>query len=377
MLLDLQDDLLALTLGFLDLGSLRQARAASRALSIHSRATIRSAKWRAMAPNLNALRSAMWHEGSYSSRQLEGHPALEEVLCLAAATTSRACSASARCATLASGSRHDTARLWELGTDQQSARMFARRGSVHCVALVGGALATGSGASGQAAVVRRTDAGEWRDVAIPVLRQGSRVTGLAWLTSGVLLTVSLDGTLRQIEWPFGLGMNRCGVKTFRNAHLLAPRAITALAHDFYFVSGGDDGAVMMWDRHLARTSTFEHGDDPVCSLANGGHDNTFASGHAACTKLWDPRARGRPTGIIDSGPRGAAALAASGELLFSAGADTYVRVWDLRAQRVLARLGGHLSQVGAVAAADGAVFSGDSAGKVRMHTTSDLSAHYP
>ena len=110
----------------------------------------------------------------------------------------------------------------------------------------------------------------------------------------------------------------------------------------------------------------------------GGYLLASAGSNTGAIALWDLRQASCATLLADNAS-GVAAIALSGNLLFSAGGTgtvgNHVRVWDVRMGKVATQLRGHVGRVFSIAVVDGStVVSGDGAGKVRLWQLRDRAA---
>jgi len=200
-----------------------------------------------------------------------------------------------------------------------------------------------------------------------------------------LVSAGVDRTLR--VWD-------AGDDALRSSPVVCKAASMAVAHTrpvlslaaagCLLVSGAADCTLKAW----ALTASLQcirqmHSAGAISTVSTqpelaGGYLLASAGSSTGAIALWDLRQASCATLLADNAS-GVAAIALSGDLLFSAGGTgavgNRVRVWDVRMGRVAAHLRGHVGRVFSIAAVDGStVASGDGAGKVRLWQLRDGAA---
>jgi len=147
-----------------------------------------------------------------------------------------------------------------------------------------------------------------------------------------------DGAVR--VWDLGTGQQQAAL----TGHTDWVRAVAVTADGTQAVSGGDDGTVRVWDLATGQQQGELAGHDrPVWAVAVTPDGTRAVSGGGDGTvRVWD-LAAGQPRGVLTghTGEVFAVALTADRDRAVSGGSDGTVRVWDLADGRATATLTGH------------------------------------
>lgn len=386
----LPDDELRLILEACDLPTNRLARALDGRFCRLAREVVRSAAFRALPANLEALRLAAWRESGPAATQLEAHQALSTVYGVSLENGG----------TLASAGSDGTVTAWRLGRAESRADegVCARRLhrwtelAARSVAVLGERVAFGC-EDGTVHLTTPAAPGGVR----ALKGHKERVTCLCW-SEGRLVSGGLDRALR--VWDVGRSPGTLGAAAMRakepreaarspvGTYLLAhTRPVRALAagEGSLFLSGGDDGKIHVWRRAEADDLPTLHATRRVPGEPSGvvavavGYGRGAAASADGQVVTWDlSRRQWRrsdvvvPPGSSAGAPTTALAFGAPQTLISAGGRDKRaVCIWDLRCAAegrgpTLVATLPHMAAATACAARGGVVVSGDSAGIVRL-----------
>jgi WD40 repeat protein len=258
---------------------------------------------------------------------------------------------------LATAGDDGTVRVWdaETGAPLRAIRVGARsRPSVCAVPLAERFLLATSGADGTAIRIWDPRSG---DAAGSYDGHGSWPAGLCAFTLDghpMLASAGRDGTVRTWDpaglaaWPAGA----TGSHATGGAPGVQAMTVVSAGGRTRLVTGHDDHTIRLWDpatgTPLGTTPFGERRVRAVCSLISGGRPLVAAAGHdggiirtGGTISLWDAATMttgAPPQQTLTGHDRGVNALAALGDLLASGGDDGTVRIWSLRAGRVIREL---------------------------------------
>ena len=231
---------------------------------------------------------------------------------------------------LLSGGDDKTVRLWDVGTRTELTTLKGHAGEVRCAAFspVGGTFASGS----DDRTIRLWDA-ETRKLLATLKGHESRVRCIAFSPDGRSLAAGGVGFVRIWDVEKRRGASLPGRRIWATALAFSP--------DGKLLASAAFGSVRLWDAKTRRYIT------------------TFTSRSGA----FDWRRRGR-----DTWGMAAVAFSPDGRLLAAPGNDNAIRVWDVGARKELARLRGHRRTVSSLAfSPDGSqLASGSTDGTVRI-----------
>jgi WD40 repeat protein/serine/threonine protein kinase len=264
--------------------------------------------------------------------------------------------------TLASGGVDLTVRLWDVAARRPRATLPGHTAYVTSVAFSpdGKTLASASNDT----TVRLWDTATEK----PLKTLGGQRTALnsaAFSPDGkALATGAADGTIRVWE------VARMEVATLLRGHT-APITALAYAPDGSLVSGSGDGAVKVWDVAIRPNPNILTGHNGMLnSLAFSPDGKTLAVADVndKAVKLWDLATR-QPIGTLRDHEKWVwfLAFAPDGRTLASVGVDLVIRLWDVPAQKLAAKLqlGGYPDSI--AFSPDGKLLAaGNSAGNVQV-----------
>jgi WD40 repeat protein len=246
--------------------------------------------------------------------------------------------------TVLTGSRDNTARLWDARSGKPLAVPLHHRDSVVAVAFSpdGRTVLTGS----EDNTARLWDARSGKPLAAPLQHRDS-VVAVAFSPDGrTVLTGSEDNTAR-------LWDARSGKPVSTPLEYLAPICAIAFSPDGRTVlTGSVDGTAQLWDADSGKplATLLEH-HAPVCTVAFSPDNSTVLTGSSDGTaRLWDARS-GKPLAPPlkhQSTIRGAA-FSPDGTTVLTGSADNTARLWDTRSGKPLSAPLQHQAQVTAVA----------------------------
>lgn len=254
-------------------------------------------------------------------------------------------------------------------------------------------------AGGSVRVWRRADGGT--EAALPVSSQA--LAAVAWLDEARIVAAGLDGLVHIWDWrtkagitcPFGSPVPVRTVAVVRGGFVTAGddrvvrlwdvngRPVRSLgehrdrvfcaagdAADPLVVTGGEDGALRVWDALQGEGQTFRSGARVIRAAARTPAGCAVSGSDEGAIEFWD-LARSGPVQSVRAhrGPVTAlAAVAADPPLLVSAGGDGTIKVFDTPPVTPRMVLTGHAYSVNAVAAVPGApvVVSGGEDRTVRV-----------
>jgi WD40 repeat protein/transcriptional regulator with XRE-family HTH domain len=238
---------------------------------------------------------------------------------------------------VASGGGDDTARLWDVPSSRSLAVLEGHTAAVYSVALsTDGQLAATAGQDGTVRLWDLAFAASDRGEPSTARRPVSAVSPAASPSMGRSLAV-LDG------------------------HAAGVYAVTLSADGQLVASGGQDGAVRLWDWRGGRClAVLEGHSAAVWGVALSSDTQLVAStGQDGTLHLWDANS-GQRLAVLHGHTAGVrtVAVSADGQLVASGGWDGTLRLWDTRTARCLAVLEGHVGEVRGVAlSADGSLVS--------------------
>ncbi|KAJ1722867.1 hypothetical protein LPJ53_002737 [Coemansia erecta] len=165
--------------------------------------------------------------------------------------------------------------------------------------------------------------------------QGNKGTilELQWMPSGErLITASADTSVSIWDTTTGERIKRC------RRHTEAANACSPLSFgtgdDDVFISGADDGMLLLWDARERRpVNAVEHGV-PITSVAASQSGNmVYAGSLDNCITGWDVRNLSEPSLVLcghSDSVMGISISPKTGNYLVSTSLDNTVRLWDLR-----------------------------------------------
>ena len=282
----------------------------------------------------------IWDTGTgKQQRQLSGHTGTVYAVAYAPDGT-----------TLATGGRDGTIRIWDTGTGKQQRQLSGHTRTVYAVAYApdGTTLAT----AGDDGTIRIWDTGTGKQQ-----RQLSGHTGpmgsVAYAPDGTTLaTGGRDGTIR--IWDTGTGKQQRQL----SGHTGPVQSVAYAPDGATLATGGDDGTIRIWDTGTGEQQRQLSGHTgPVGSVAYAPDGATLATGGDDGTiRIWDTGTGEQQRQL--SGPTGtvyAVAYAPDGTTLATGGGDGTARIWDTGTGEQQRQLSGHAGTVYAVAyAPDGA-----------------------
>jgi WD40 repeat protein len=234
-------------------------------------------------------------------------------------------------------SGRDTVRLWQLEKSKEIRSLPQTPGACGAIAMSpDGKLA----AAGEGPVVRVWDVTEGKQLPLARGPLGAVTTVAASLSGKVLVTASLDGTVRVWDPDSTKELRQCGHSPADTVE--APRL--ALAPDGKtLVTGGPAGGLTLWDVETGRELRPVLGppDDPARCVAFAPDGRALAVGHVKHHIRLHDVATGAQRFVLEGHTDWVTALAFSpdGKTLASGSHDDTVRLWDVTTGKLLRTLG--------------------------------------
>ncbi|MCG5058491.1 MAG: serine/threonine protein kinase [Limnoraphis sp. WC205] len=246
--------------------------------------------------------------------------------------------------TLASGSRDNTIKLWDVQTRREIATLTGHSSYVNSVAISpdGRTLASGSRDN----TIKLWDVQTRREIAT-LTGHSSYVNSVAISPDGrTLASGSRDNTIKLWD-----------MQTQREIATLTGHSNSVYSVAFSpdgrtLASGSWDNTIKLWDVQTRREiATLTGHSNWVWSVAFSPDGRTLATGSGDNTiKLWDvPTRREIVTLTGHSNSVFSVAFSPDGRTLASGSLDNTIKLWDVQTQREIATLTGHLSYVFSVA----------------------------
>jgi WD40 repeat protein len=261
---------------------------------------------------------------------------------------------------LASGSRDNTIRLWDLARGTETARLEGHSDSVNALCVLpDGRLASGSSDT----TIRLWDMARGTETR-RLEGHSDSVNALCVLPDGRLASGSWDRTIRLWDLARGAETARLEGHSRRfNALCMLPDGRLASSSEGFW-----DNTIRLWDlargAETARLKGQSSGVTALCVLPDG----RLASGSWDRTiRLWD-LARGAETARLKGHSSGVTALCVLPDGRLASGSwDNTIRLWDLATGAETARLEGHSKGVDALCVLpDGRLASGSSDNTIRL-----------
>lgn len=199
---------------------------------------------------------------------------------------------------------------------------------------------------------------------------------------GLLISGSADQTVRLWDLREGLCVGSLwqtndGEKSHKEAQRAAVHSLTVTRSD-RLAAGTWGGTVRIWDLHRStRVASLDAHSGQVWSLLHA-EGVLYSAGSDGTVKLWDtrsatPQAAGTLGSSATSGPL--YSMVERDGLLLTGGYDQLVKVWDTRMMRCLNELPGHSGSVRCLAFLGSRLLSGSTDGTVRLWDFDSLLSH--
>jgi pentatricopeptide repeat protein len=254
---------------------------------------------------------------------------------------------------LASASTDQTVRVWDVKTQKETAALRGHTSGVNGIAWSpdGRRLAS----AGDDQTVRVWEVGSGPD---PSLLRGSpgSLTAVSWAPdSRRLASACVDRTIRVWDADAGKQLAILTVPTHQvsrdHSHSNLVRALSWSPDGRRLASGGDDGALRLWDVGTRKGTTLFYGDDNIVTAVSWNPDGRRLASwdYSMALKVWDTNS-GKLLLTLHRSTELVSALSWSpgGRRLANGESDGTVRLWDVAGRRQLARLRGHTGAVTAV-----------------------------
>jgi len=255
---------------------------------------------------------------------------------------------------LASASRDDTIRLWDVRGQKHIATLTGNGGNVNSVAFSpdGDTLVSG----GNDKTVRLWDVATRTELAKLKGHEGA-VRCVAFSPDGAIIASGSDDRTIRL-WDAGLHK----LLTTLKGHVSRVRCI-AFGPDGKLLAAGGIGFIRIWEVDKRRAARLPGRRIWATSLAFSPDGKLLASAAFGSVRLWDAKTRRyittlasrggafvwRRRGDRDSWGMTAVTFSPDGKLLAAPGNDNAIRVWDVGGRKELARLRGHRRTVSSVA----------------------------
>ena len=258
------------------------------------------------------------------------------------------------CTLLASGSEHETIKLWDTASGKHIASLHGHKHSVNSIAFSpdGTRLASGSGGIVTKGEVKLWDTATSKEL-VTIMAHSDRVNNVAFSPDGTRLASSSG------EPMFGSGDNT--IKLWDTAtgkelvtlqgHMDRVSSIAFSPDGSRLASASWDNTIKLWDAttlkefaklqgHTRSVTSVTFSPDGS-RLASGSWDNTI--------KLWDT-ATGKEIGTLQGHIDGVNSIAFSpdGSRLASGSKDNTIKLWDTATLKELAKFQGHTSSITSV-----------------------------
>jgi serine/threonine protein kinase len=233
--------------------------------------------------------------------------------------------------TLASGSRDNTIKLWDVNSGQLLRTLTGHSDSVDSVAFSPDGRTLASGGYDQDHTIKLWDAASGQLLRTLLLQEGDAVYSVAFSPDGRILA---SGKIQSIDlWDAASGKLLHTLQDISSVYSVAfsPDGRT-------LASGSYDNTIKLWDAASGQLLRTLQGTGYVWSVAFSPDGRTLASGDFSGIKLWDAASGQLLRTLQSTGYVRSVAFSPDGRVLASGSAYNTIQLWDAASGQLLRTL---------------------------------------